>query len=322
MPSIFSDSPRIWQASPGVNPDELGSALAGLFSGAEKAMDTGDKTTNFMQRFSQGYMQAQDSNFDLKKKSALLSIDSKKVELDAAHMQLDDQKQGLKEYPEWLKSTGGDWRKVLDTPFNGTSNYAAELVAKQKQQAWQRSIQEQSVQVRQQDVQNKIDTAKVKADLEKSKNENWMKIHEEMVAIDQQKAAATKAGQQFEFKDLQDDYDKTMQEAATEQDPDKYASLMAHKDQTLARMKKISEFASQVPSEKQEKITYDESGKPIKKITTTGPVKTAPATSSKQPKAAMLKPTPQDVSYLAAHPELKDKFEARFGNGTADQYLP
>jgi len=37
------------------------------------------------------------------------------------------------------------------------------------------------------------------------------------------------------------------------------------------------------------------------------------------PKAA---PTPKDVSYLAAHPEMKDKFEARFGVGSADKYLP
>ena len=44
----------------------------------------------------------------------------------------------------------------------------------------------------------------------------------------------------------------------------------------------------------------------------------APAASP----AAAVKPTPADVSYLAAHPEMKAKFEARFGAGSADQYLP
>ena len=34
------------------------------------------------------------------------------------------------------------------------------------------------------------------------------------------------------------------------------------------------------------------------------------------------KPTSSDVSYLASHPEAKAKFEARFGVGSADKYLP
>lgn len=38
--------------------------------------------------------------------------------------------------------------------------------------------------------------------------------------------------------------------------------------------------------------------------------------------AAPATPTPKDVSYLAAHPEMKAKFETRFGAGSADQYLP
>ena len=42
---------------------------------------------------------------------------------------------------------------------------------------------------------------------------------------------------------------------------------------------------------------------------------TTPETTGAQPTAA-------DVSYLAAHPELKSKFEAKFGAGSADQYLP
>ena len=48
------------------------------------------------------------------------------------------------------------------------------------------------------------------------------------------------------------------------------------------------------------------------------PVSAAPAPSSKP----MAKPTPKDVAYLAAHPEMKAKFEARFGPGSANQYLP
>jgi hypothetical protein len=35
----------------------------------------------------------------------------------------------------------------------------------------------------------------------------------------------------------------------------------------------------------------------------------------------MAKPTQDDISYLVAHPELKSKFESKFGAGSADQYL-
>ena len=50
----------------------------------------------------------------------------------------------------------------------------------------------------------------------------------------------------------------------------------------------------------------------------------APPQPQAPPAQAGVKPTPtrEDVTYLAAHPETKDKFEAKFGTGSANQWLP
>jgi len=88
----------------------------------------------------------------------------------------------------------------------------------------------------------------------------------------------------------------------------------------------------------------DDTGKPLPPVTTTRtttkgdgvPQRTigdsglpdlsgVPVSAVPAPKPAarpMATPTPKDVSYLAAHPEMKAKFEARFGAGSADKYLP
>jgi len=162
--SIFNQGPPRWQAF-GMG-EEIGQALGGIIGGTIKAAtnDRKESNMNFMQAWGRGFLEAQDSNYDLKQKMAMLSLEEQKTALDIQHMTLDDKKQGMKEYPEWLKATGGDWKKMMTTPFDGTSNFAAELVAKQKQQAWMRSIQEEAANAKMTDAENRVKVAQIKAE--------------------------------------------------------------------------------------------------------------------------------------------------------------
>jgi hypothetical protein len=183
-------------------------------------------------------------------------------------MVMQDKEQGIKEYPEWLKSTGGDPQKMVDTPFTGTSQFAAQQVQQTKLAALQRTIQKQAVDAKMLDAENKVKIANIKAQSDSQRIEMYGKIAE-------MKANATNAGKSYEFEQLQNDWQDATTQLSKETDPDNVAALQARITQDTDRMKKLSMFAAQVPTEKTTtKVTATDPNDPNKKveksITTTG----------------------------------------------------
>jgi len=105
-----------------------------------------------------------------------------------------DQLQGMKEYADWMKDTGGDWKKVMSTDFTGTSAAGAELAAKQKQQAWMRWTQEQAIEVKKTEAQNKLDVAEMNANTARQKILATKDIAAEKASIERAKVESIKAG--------------------------------------------------------------------------------------------------------------------------------
>jgi hypothetical protein len=194
MADIWNVEPPRWlQAdAKGIDTQKSGELFAGLIGGGYNALtnsnnvvgqdDKGkDIHSSFMQTLGQGIMAAQDP-FYMEKAEAM------RANAELTHATTADKLKGMKEYPEWMKETGGDWKKVLDTPFTGTSQYASELVSRAKQNAWMRSNQEQSIEVRKQDEENKIGIQKLKVDLDRQKLDEVKKYHEGTLGIRQQNA--------------------------------------------------------------------------------------------------------------------------------------
>ena len=128
MSDPFSEEPPQWlQRETAVDWDKegekVGGSLGTIMSGFIRAGTNDEKNTgmNFLQAFGTGMNDAQDSMYEIKRNSALLSIESQKTKNQLQNFEVQDQIQGAKEIPEWMKQTGGDWKKILDTPFTGTS---------------------------------------------------------------------------------------------------------------------------------------------------------------------------------------------------------
>jgi hypothetical protein len=262
--------------------------------------------------------------------SGLLGLQQQHQTIDMNAIKIADQAKGMQEFPAWLKSTGGDWKKVLDTPFTGTSQYGSEMAEKVQQAAWQKGVQQQAVDLKQQQVDNQLAEAQQKADLEsqridvqKQKNDIWANIEDRLATVQEQKAAAAKAGKTSEFEAIQTDWQSTMTAINAEDDPAKLKLLLARQKQDEDRMKKLSTFASEIPTKKTTVEATDAKTGVKTTESITEPVN-PPNVPQNAPRGAknVSQPTRTDVSYLASHPELKSQFEARFGAGSADQYLP
>lgn len=244
MPSIFTESPPRWQQGNAVNGQELGEALAGIFTGGIKAFTNDRKTSdmNFMQAFGRGFMEAHDSNYDLKQKMAMLELDQQKMQADVQHMTLDDQRIGMKEIPEFMRQTGGDPTKILSTSFPWKSQTGAAYGEKMIQGSLQKKIQQEAVDAKMLDVQNKVKIAQIKAQTDAHKIESLKDI----AAMREQ---AMKVGKQYEFEQLQNLRDNAQTQLDYETDPVNAERLQQSIQQYEARMKKLSSFAAQVSSE-------------------------------------------------------------------------
>jgi hypothetical protein len=194
----------------------------------------------------------------------------------------------MQEFPAWLKETGGDWKKVLDTPFTGTSNFGAQQAQRVQQQAWQKSVQQQAVDLGQQKVQNQLDEAKQKADLQSQKlqiqkehNDDWSNIQNKLVDVQKMKVDAAKAGKSYEFEELQKDWSDTYTKANATDDPDQLKLLRLRIKQDEDRMQKLSKFAAEIPTTKTTKTKVSQDQLSKESVTTTGPIgATAPAPTS------------------------------------------
>lgn len=189
--------------------------------------------------------------------SNALGIQQQEQSIDITKMQMQDKEQGMQEFPAWLKETGDDWQKVLDTPFTGKSQSGAEMAQKVQQQAWNKSIQQQGVDLAKQSVQNKLDEAKQKADLETQKlaiqkehNDDWARIQDKLANVQAMKADAAKNGKSYEFEQLQNDWSAAYTQANNTDNPDQLKLLRLRIKQDEDRMQKLSKFAAEVPTEK------------------------------------------------------------------------
>src|SRR5271157_4451080 len=115
--SIFTESTPRWRQENTVSGQELGATLAGIIGGGISAATNKDKNVNFLQAWGRGFMEAQDSQYDLKRSMALLQLDSQKTQLDETKMTIADRQTGMKEYAAMLEKTGGDPKKIMDTPW-------------------------------------------------------------------------------------------------------------------------------------------------------------------------------------------------------------
>jgi len=195
--------------------------------------------------------------------SGILQQQQQEQQINLQQMVMQDKEQGIKEYPEWLRSTGGDPQKMVDTPFTGTSQSAAQQVQQTQLAAWQRTIQQQGVNAKMQDAENKVKIANIKAQSDSQRIEMYGKIEE-------MKANAAKSGKTYEFEQLQNDWQDANTQLSKETDPDTIATLQARITQDTDRMKKLSMFAAQIPK-KGEKIKLNSDGTSSVETDTSGP---------------------------------------------------
>jgi hypothetical protein len=154
---------------------ELGSALAG----GVKSAATGN---NFFDMFNEARGLANDPMYVPK-------MEALRAKADLMHQQTADQLQGAKEYPEWLKQTGGDWQKMLDTPFDGTSVSGSQMVEKQKTAAWMTYTKQQAQEIQKQKTENTLEfqrqtEAQKSADLDERKRHNQAVEAEKTTGMD------------------------------------------------------------------------------------------------------------------------------------------
>jgi DNA polymerase III alpha subunit (gram-positive type) len=234
------------------------------------------------------YMQGKETRLQLEQMktnlaTGILNQQAKGLDIKQQQMEIADKAQGMKEYPEWLRQTGGDWQKVLDTPFTGTSQSGSEMAQRVQQAAWQKSVQQQALDIKQQGVQNQLDIAKTKADLQAKKNDIWANIEDRLATVQEQKAAAVKAGKTSEFEAIQSDWSDTITKINSTDDPAALSLLMARKQQDEDRMKKLSTFASQVPSVETDTTVKSPDGNKSVTQKTKGPLN--PTVTDNTPKA-------------------------------------
>ena len=249
--------------------------------------------------------------------SASLGIQQQAQGIEITKMKMLDQEQGAKEFPEWLKQTGGSWQKALVTPFTGTSQSGAAQVAKVQEAAWKTGITQQATDLKKQQVEIQLGAQKLKADqaaaaLEEAKRNHDL-IHSDKLAAD---AIRTKTVADFQpdVKPLADG------SQLIHVSPERWQYVAAPKnggktqDLSTAQMIEISKSLKAAnPDDPTAKIIDDALSNKVKAQLMPG-AKPAPAASGK--------PAQSDIDYLIAHPEMADKFNAQFGKQAADQYLP
>jgi len=328
---IFSQGPPEWlqrraQFDLEQNTESLNN-LAGMAGSAISAgVQTGTKGGNFLDNWKSAYMDLKDPYWEGKKATADLQVATMK-----------DRVQGMKEYPEWMQSTGGSADKMLDTPFVGKSQWAADMVEKAKMSAWQRSTQQQAVEVKQQQVENQLTIQGLKNQMDADKIDTAKQIAA-MQAASREKVADTTANSREKVADINANAKVDLASTAQQYklDLEKYKSDLKQtqggksvsKQEFINRQmgrlmgdlynswdtKKDGDYDAQKAANKAVEIlgqTYDQFSK-----------QPASQPSASVKLAGGQKPTASDVSYLAEHPEMKDKFESKFGSGSADQYLP
>ncbi len=210
--------------------------------------------------------------------SGILGLQQQKQQINLQQMVMQDKEQGIKEYPEWLKSTGGDPEKMLTTPFTGTSQSAAQQVQQTQLAAWQRSIQKQAVTAKLTETEAKIKIAKMSADAKMA----WVDMQGQIATI---RANATKAGKGAEFETLLSDYQKNMDLMTQKSqdpnaDPDELASLQDTISLEKDRLNKLGKFAGEIPTVTETDTTTEtDPTDPNKKVTKvvrkTGPASNA-----------------------------------------------
>ena len=315
--SIFSVEPPRWlQAEDSIDFNEMGKQTGEAVGQLAKTIGTmsskgfqsKEQGKNFFEKMLDASRTANDPLYQDK-------IDAYRSQAELEQATNKDKLQGMKEYPEWLKSTNGDWKKILDTPFTGTSTSAAEMVAQQKQQAWMRSVQEQGVQLKQAQIQNKLDSDMMKAQLEKERIDDLKSSAAERNKTEQEIADIRKA---------QEQKPTTVKSGSGvwQRDPDtgEWSQVVSGakaqgKDAILGKIARAQSSKAAL---------LDNDGKPMK-----GKEAAVKAFDSQisalqgqlDDSSSAPAPTDDDISYLTAHPELRDKFEARFGKGSADQFL-
>jgi hypothetical protein len=158
--SIFNVEPPRWlQNSTSVDWFKTGQATGEVLGniatsiGVESSKQFQDKEqgVNFFNKMVDASRVANDPLY-------LEKVDTFKAQAELTQATKKDQLQGMKEYAEWMKDTGGkgDW--------NGTSTYGVELAQKTALQNWMRSNQQAAIKVKQTEADNKIAAAKIKAD--------------------------------------------------------------------------------------------------------------------------------------------------------------
>ena len=171
MPDIFSIQPPRWlqeRTSHGFDLAREAGGLAGTTIGSGiKSATTGE---NFFTVFKDAVNTAKDP-FYMEKAEAF------RASAELQHATTADKLQGMKEYPEWLKETGGDWQKALDVPFTGTSVSGAQMVEKQKNAAWMTYTKQQAQEIQKQKTENTLEfqrqtEAQKAAQLEETKRHN------------------------------------------------------------------------------------------------------------------------------------------------------
>lgn len=164
MADIFNAQPPAWLQKRALDQSEHGQWGQLLGSVAAAATQSVRGGTNFFDAYHDVLGRQQDAFYDVKQKSALLSLEQKNAALTMQGMQIDDQRQGMKEFPDWMRSTGGDPNKMLTTPFTGTSQTAAQMVEKAQQAAWMRTNQQKAVEAKMNDTEAKVTIAGIQAD--------------------------------------------------------------------------------------------------------------------------------------------------------------
>lgn len=193
---IFSIQPPEWLQKRAMfdleqNTEAL-SNMAGMAATAvTSGVKTGEKGGSFLNNWHNAYEDLKDPYWEGKKATADLQVATMK-----------DRVQGMKEYPEWLKSTGNDADKILDTPFTGKSQWAADMVEKSKMAAWQRTTQQQAVEVKKQQVENQLSNQELKNQIEANRIET-MKAIAEIQASSREKVAETTATSREKVADTQ-----------------------------------------------------------------------------------------------------------------------
>jgi hypothetical protein len=188
MADIFGIEPPRWlsqRTSHGFDLANEAGELAGTALGSGvKSATTGE---NFFTVFKDAVNTARDP-FYMEKAEAM------RANAELTHATTADKLQGMKEYPEWLKETGGDWQKALDIPFTGTSVSGAQMVEKQKNAAWMTYTKNQAIELKKQDADNKLEIERQRIQDTKDKLEETTRHDKEMEDLNKTKSQYFKSG--------------------------------------------------------------------------------------------------------------------------------